>query len=446
MTRNIVNPEQELKSVRGSAPDTPASCAQLDQPTIDNLEGTEMLETCERCGQLVKSGVLHGRWVGPCEDDVVDCEPDDAPPAGFLVESVYEPRDADRFARLDEAARARVAAEMSEPLPGRRTPSHRATVWSVLCDFASLVIGEAGSKRERYEARQAYNAFPDAVKSAFWKCYREMQEHAPVGVDTGRPDGQHGRDYDVPAMYETIRRVGDEFELVAARLDDSETSLRWDGEALRRFEEPAGVMSSTFARALDAEWSARRPLVSCRAGRSVAREETPEEIEDREAGVVEEFVATELNRKVALDERYEREARRREEALVVVDRRAVTICPPAIARELKPSWDFERGEWKLVAVRAENKRHWHEQPETASAFAASVVSKLKARGVPVRTWRPDNTPEQARKVRAFRYWKQHPSSTPAVAAREVYSFTRFSPGRLAEVLEELDNVNEEVNA
>lgn len=332
-------------------------------------------------------------------------------------------RNTDAARRLADALDRSFSPRDTENLVSKQ---RLATNWSDIGTFGDKLMGELGTPREQYEARSYYNELSDAQRSAFWSAYYEVGQ-SPLGQDAhGRPDGKHFRyDRDVAGAERLVAVLHGE--------DDSFT-----GDTVE-FVEAQPVHRGVFGDALDAEWSARRPLVKGYAGRSVAREDTPEQIADREAGVIDEFVATELNRRIAVEERNVREARRCEETLVVVDRCAVTLVPPRVARTLEATWDVERCGWRLVAVQAENKRWYFDRsPETALAKAEQIVARLKARGVPTRTWRPDNTPERTRIVKAFRYWKEHARMQATAGERETYSFERWSAGRLAEVLEELD--------
>jgi hypothetical protein len=245
----------------------------------------------------------------------------------------------------------------STPIDRIRGPI--ATRWSDVGEFGDSLLD--GDK----DAWDDFHGFSAEARERFWQSYHELGSE-PLG----------------PTLETRERPVAQRVvSKVLIRSVDDEHS-----EVVRRdvVEFPAG----TFAEALDAEWAARVPLVGGAGG----------------AGSIgEDSASAELNRLVDADERLARASRRAEEALVVVDRRAVTVVPPRVMRS--GEWDVERGERVAEPVAAENRRHWHESREEAQRHAEAIVAKLKARGVPCRTWTPDNRSEREKMVDAFRYWK-----------------------------------------
>ena len=337
--------KSKTKSVRGFAPDTPTSCAQLDQPMIDSVKGDgEMQVTCERCGRLVQAIVFeiaaamskedamdYGEELGVVYDDFVGyCECD-------LVDSVDE---FEAFPQSPDRVLAPVASRL-------------VTRWEWVGEIGDLLL-DGTDWLWSWFRRQS-----DEAQSALWASYFELGARE----DRERP--------------------------VATRVERVVKLVPVDDVSCEVVAEDVVVEArSVFAEALEAEWAARVPLVGGAGG----------------AGSIgEDSASAELNRLVEADERLARASRRVEEALVVVDRRAVTVVPPRVMRT--GPWDFERGEHRAEPVTAENRRIWNESPEQARARAEAIVAKLKARGVPVRTWRPDNRTEQQKRVDSFRYWK-----------------------------------------
>lgn len=234
-----------------------------------------------------------------------------------------------------------------------------ATRWSDVGEFGDYLLGGDPV------AWTEFACWSDEMQSRFWQSYHELGSE-PLGpsLETReRPVAQR-------VVSKVLLEPVDEERVRVVRRDVVEF--------------PAG----TFAEALDAEWAARVPLVGGAGG---------------PGSIGEDSASAELNRLVDADERVARASRRAEEALVVVDRRAVTVVPPKVMRS--GEWDVERGERVAEPVAAENRRHWHDSPEQARLHAEAIVAKLKARGVPVRTWTPDNRTDRQKMVDAFRYWK-----------------------------------------